>query len=86
MLGEDLLHGLGAMTQERNAIGDLRGGGGAVPCPVGVGGRAIPRAHLHARVGLEPLRERVALAVREQGDGLAALPVDENRAIGVAFA
>ena len=39
-----------------------------------------------ARVGLEPLRERVALAVREQGDRLAAFQIDEHRAIRVAFA
>ena len=37
-------------------------------------------------MGLEPLRERVALAVREQGDGLAAFQIDEHRAIRVAFA
>jgi hypothetical protein len=53
---------------------------------VGIGFRAIPRDDLHTRVGLEPLRERVALAVREQGDRLPALQIDEHRPIRVAFA
>jgi hypothetical protein len=56
-----------------------------VPGAVGIGFGPIPRAHLHARVGLEPLGERVALAVRQQGDGLAAFQVHEDGAIGVAF-
>ena len=37
-------------------------------------------------MGLEPLRERIALAVREEGDGLAAFQVNEDGAIGLAFA
>jgi hypothetical protein len=68
------------------AIRDLGGLRRTVPGAVGIGFRAIPRDDLHARVGLEPLRERVALAVREQGDGLPALQIDEHRAIRVAFA
>jgi hypothetical protein len=57
-----------------------------VPGAVGIGFRAIPRDDLYTRVGLEPLRARVALAVREQGDGLAALQINEDGAIRVAFA
>ena len=57
-----------------------------VPGAVGLGFRALPRDHLHARAGLEPRRARVALAVREQGDGLAAFQSDAHRALRVAFA
>ena len=56
-----------------------------VPGAVSIGFGPIPRDHLHARVGLEPLCERVALAVRKQGDGLAAFQVHEDGAIRVAF-
>jgi hypothetical protein len=52
---------------------------------VGIGFGPIPRDHLHARVGLEPLSERVAFVVRKQGDGLAAFQVHEDGAIRVAF-
>jgi hypothetical protein len=58
---------------QMEAIRQLDGLRGPVPGPVGRGFRPIPRAHLHAGVGLEPLRERVTLAVREQGDGLAVV-------------
>ncbi len=34
----------------------------------------------------EPLGHGVRRAIRQQGDGLAALQVDEDRAVGVAFA
>ena len=68
------------------AIRHLDGLRRPVPGAIGIGFRAIPRDHLHARVGLEPLRKRVALAVREQGDRLVAFQIDEHRAIRVAFA
>jgi hypothetical protein len=83
MLMEDLLQGLGEMAQEMQAIGDLGGGGGSMPCPVG--GRAVARDHLAPRMVLEPLRQRVALAVWEERHGLAAFQVHEDGAIRVAF-
>ena len=53
---------------------------------VGIGFRAIPRDHRNAGGCLEPLRARVARAVREQGDGLAAFQIKEHGARGRAFA
>jgi hypothetical protein len=85
MLMEDLLQGLGEIAQEMEAIGDLGGGGGSMPCPVGVGGRAVARDRLDPRMVLEPLRQRVALAVWEECHGLAAFQVHEDGAIRVAF-
>ena len=83
---EDLGQRFRQVLEQVEAIRHLGGLRRTVPGAVGIGFRAIPRDHLHARVGLEPLRERVALAVREQGDGLAAFQIDEDRAIRVAFA
>jgi hypothetical protein len=36
-------------------------------------------------MGLEPLREGVGSAIREQRHGLPALQVDQYRAIGLTF-
>jgi hypothetical protein len=44
------------MAQEMPSIGDLDSGRGALPRPVGVGGRTVARDHLDARMDLEPLR------------------------------
>jgi hypothetical protein len=74
MLVEHLLQGLGEIAQEMKPISNLCSGGGSLPRAVGIvgiGGRAITRDDLHPRMLLEPLRQRVALAVRQQGDGLA---------------
>jgi hypothetical protein len=80
MLVEHLLHGLGEIAQEMPAVGDLRGGGGSLPRPVGVGGRAITCNHLDPRMGLKPLRQGVSGAIREQRHRLPALQVDQHRA------
>jgi hypothetical protein len=85
MLVEHLLQGLSKVTQEMKAIGDLRGRGGPVPRPIGIGSRAIARNDLHPRVVPEPLRPRGTLTVWEERDGLAALEVHEDGAIRVAF-
>jgi len=85
MLVEHLLQGLGEIAEEMKPIGDLRGGGGPLTRPVCVGGRAIARDHLDPRMVLEPLRQRVALAVWEERDGLAAFQVHEGGALRVAF-
>jgi hypothetical protein len=73
MLVEHLLQGLSEVAQEMKAIGDLRGRGGPLPRPIGVGGRAIAGDDLHPRVVPEPLRQRGALTVWEERNGLAAL-------------
>lgn len=85
MLMEDLLQGLGEIAEEMKAIGDLGSGGGSLTRPVGVGGRAVARDHLDARMGLEPLRQGGGGAIREQRHGLPALQSDQHRAIGLAF-
>lgn len=82
---EDLGQGFCQVLDQVEAIRHLGGLRRPVPGAVGIGFRAIPCDDLHARVGLEPLRERVALAVREQSDGLAALQINEDGAIRVAF-
>ena len=78
MLVEHLLHGLGEIAQEMEPIGDLRGGGGPLTRPVGVGGRTVARDHLDARMGLEPLRQGVGGAIREQRHRLPALQIDQH--------
>ena len=85
MLVEHLLQGLGEIAQEMPAIGDLRGGGRPLTRPIGVGGRAVTRDHLDARMCLEPLRQGVGGAIREQRHGLPALQIDQDRPIALAF-
>ena len=81
-LGQRFCHVLEQVEALRH-LGRLRR---TVSGTVGIGFRAIPRDHRNAGVCLEPLRARVALAVREQGDGLAAFQSNEDGAIGLAFA
>jgi hypothetical protein len=85
MLVEHLLQGLGEIPQEMPPIGNLCGGGGSVSRPVSIGGRAIARNHLDHRMGLQPLRQRVSGAIREQRHGLPTLQIDQHRPIGLAF-
>src|SRR5947199_10795980 len=85
MLLEDLLQGLSEMAQEMKAIGVLCSSGGPLTRSVCIGGRAVTRDHLDARMGLEPLRQGVGSAIREQRHGLPALQIDQHRPIGLAF-
>jgi hypothetical protein len=85
LLVEPVLQGLGEMAQEMPAIGDLHGGGGRLPRPVGVGRRAVARHHLDARMVSEPLCQGVGGAIREQRHRLPALEVDQDRPSGLAF-
>jgi hypothetical protein len=85
MLVEHLLHGLSESAQEMKAIGDLRSGGCPLPCPIGIGGRAIARDHLDPRMGLKPLRQSVSGAIREQRHGLPTLQIAPHRPISLAF-
>jgi hypothetical protein len=74
------------VLHQLEAICHLDGLRGPLPGSVGLGFRPRPREHLHAGVGLEPLRARVTLAVRQQGAGLAACQSHADGAIGLAFA
>jgi hypothetical protein len=85
MLVEYLLQGLGKIAQEMKAIGDLGGGGGSLPRPIGVGSRTVTHDHLDAGMLPAPLRQGVGGAIREQCYGLPALQVDQHRPIGLAF-
>jgi hypothetical protein len=74
------------VLDQGEAIRHLGRLGRPVPGAVSIGFGPIPRDPLHARVALEPLRERVAVAVRKQGAGLVAFQRPEDGAIGRAFA
>lgn len=77
----DLLQGRSQVPQQVPAIGHLLRVRGSLPCPFRVGGRPIPRDDLHAGVGLQPSRQGLGLAIRQQIDDLAAFQVDEDRPI-----
>ena len=85
MLVEHLLQGLGEIAEEVKPIGDLRGGGGPLPCPVGIGGRAIARDHLDPRMLPKPLCQGLGRTIREQRHRLPALQIDPHRPLGLAF-
>jgi hypothetical protein len=85
MLVEHVLQGLGEIAEEMKPIRNLRRGGGSLPCPISIGGRAIAGDDLDPRMLLEPLRQRGTLAVWQERDGLMAFQVDEDGAICVAF-
>jgi hypothetical protein len=85
MRGEDLVHGFREILQEMTAVGDLGGGGGALPGTVGIGLRPITRDHFHTRRLPEPRRQGRGGAIGEERDRLAALEIDEYRAIGLAL-
>src|SRR6266446_2188525 len=68
------------------AVRDLDRLRGALPRALRIGTRPIAGDDLHTRMRLEPLRHRHGRALWQEGDGLAALQVDEDRAVGVAFA
>ena len=54
-------------------------------CALGIGLRAVARHDLHSGVLPEPLRHCFGGPIWEQGHGLPALQVHEDRAIGVPF-
>ena len=85
MRGQDGFQGFPEILQEMEAIRDLGRLWGALLGAFGIRTRPIPRDHLHAGVRPEPLRHRRGRPVWQQGNGLAALQVDEDRAVGVAF-
>ena len=67
------------------AVRDLGGRGCPLARALGIGARPIPRDHLHPWVLPEPLRHGLGGAIREERHGLAALQIDQDRAIRVAF-
>ena len=67
------------------AVRDLGRLGRALPSAFSIGTRAIARDDLHAGMLPEPLRQGFGRALWQQGHGLAALQVHQDRAIGVPF-
>jgi len=83
---EDLGERCRQVLHQVKAIGHRRGRGSILPRAVSIGFRAIARADLDARVGLEPLGERLRVAVWSQGDRPPALQVKQHRARRLACA
>ena len=83
---EHLVQRFPEILQQMKTVRDLGGRRRPVPCAVGIGGRPIPRDDLHPGVLPEPLGYGLGGALREQGHGLAALEIDQDRAVGVPFA
>ena len=80
-----LVQRLPEMLEQMKAVGDLGRLWGALPGALGIRTRPIARDDLHTRMLAPPLRHRRSRAVGQQGDGLAAFQIDEDRAIDVAF-
>ncbi len=85
MRGEHLVQRFREILQQMKAVRNLGGAGRALTGALGIRTRPIPRDHLHPGVLPEPLRHGLGGALREQGHGLAALQVHQDRAIGVPF-
>jgi len=80
-----LVQRLPEMLEQMKAVGDLGRLWGALPGALGIRTRPIARDDLHTRMLAPPLRHRRSRAVRQAGDGLAALEIDEDRAVSEAF-
>ena len=85
MRGEDGLQGFRQVLDEVEAGRDLGGRRRAVACPLSIRARPIPGDHLHPGMLPQPLGHGVGRAIGEEIHGLAALQINEHRAIRVAF-
>jgi len=83
---EDLLERFHQILEQVKPIGDLGGLGRSLARTVGLGFGPVARDDLHPRVRPQPLGQGLCLAVGQQGDRLAALEIDQPRAIRLAFA
>jgi hypothetical protein len=86
MRGEHLVQNFSEILEEMQPIGNLSGGGCPLACALGIGARAIPRDPLYSWVLPQPLDQRVCSTIREEGHGLPALQIHQDRAIGLPFA
>jgi hypothetical protein len=86
MCREDLDEGCRQMLDAREPIRHLDGRGRAVTSALGIGTRPIARDDLHPGVLPQPLRHRFGGPLRQQGHGLPAFQIHQDRAIGVPFA
>ena len=74
------------VAQKMPAIHDLDRGWSAGPHTVGVGPGPVTGNDLHARMRLQPRRNRLRVAVGEQVDGAIAFQIDNDRAVALALA
>lgn len=70
---EHLYERFGQVLEQVKAIGDLGRLGRPLPGTVGIGFGPVARDHLHTRVGLEPLREGVGIAITPERGRLTLL-------------
>jgi hypothetical protein len=80
-----LLQGLSDILQQVKAVRDLDCLGGALTGAVRIGFRPIACNDLDSRMSLKPLRQGASFAIVQEGHGPAALEVNEDRPIGLAF-
>ena len=85
MREEHLVQGFPEILQQMKAVCDLDGRGRALACALRIGARPIPGDDLHPGMLPEPLGHGLGRAIREQRHGLAALQIDQDRAIRLAF-
>jgi hypothetical protein len=85
MGGEDLVQGFCEVLEEMKSVGHLEGRGRALMRAIGVGFRPIPRDHLHPWMLSEPVGQGLGGTIREERYRLAALQIDQHRAIALAF-
>jgi hypothetical protein len=83
---EHALDGLAQVLQQVPAVGDLHGLGGALRRRLGVGRRTVPADHLDLRMGLEPHRDGVCLAVGEEIDDVTTFQVHDDGAVTLPLA
>lgn len=85
MGGADLIQGFRQVLEEVQPVGDLDRRGCALVRAIGVRLRAITGDDLHPRMLLEPVGQGLGDAIWEERDRLAALQINEYRAIALAF-
>ena len=82
---EHLIEHLRKVLQQVKAVGHLNRRRRPLACTIFIGFGAVSRGDLHARVGAEPLGERVGVSILEAGDRSPLLQVHQDRAIRVTF-
>ena len=85
MHGEDLVQSFSEILQQLKTVRDLGGFGCPLVRAISIGFRPITGDDLHPQMFPEPLGQRLGGAIREERDRLAALQIDQHRAIGLAF-
>jgi hypothetical protein len=83
---EEALQGLPDVLEQVPAVGNLLGLGGGFRRRFGVGGPAVAAEDLDLGVLAQPGLQLGPVSTRQQFDDLAALQVDDDRAVDVALA